>query len=68
FVGDRWRDVAPALELGGRGILISGPSTPAGDLRRAEAEAEVVTSLDQAVDRLIAAAFVRPPSSRVPGP
>jgi D-glycero-D-manno-heptose 1,7-bisphosphate phosphatase len=55
YVGDRWRDVAPGLELGGRGILISNRWTPADDLRRAESEAEVevVESLDQAVDRVL---------------
>jgi D-glycero-D-manno-heptose 1,7-bisphosphate phosphatase len=56
FVGDRWRDVAPALELGGRGILISGPSTPADELRQVEAKAEVVRSLDEAVSVLLGTA------------
>jgi D-glycero-D-manno-heptose 1,7-bisphosphate phosphatase len=55
FLGDRWRDVAPALELGGRGILISAQSTPADDLRQAEAKAEVARSLEEAVDRLLGA-------------
>lgn len=36
FVGDRWRDVAPALELGGRGALIVGEHTPAEDVAHAE--------------------------------
>jgi D-glycero-D-manno-heptose 1,7-bisphosphate phosphatase len=53
FVGDRWRDVAPALDLGGRAILISGPSTPADELPRARAEMEVVQSLEEAVDLLL---------------
>jgi D-glycero-D-manno-heptose 1,7-bisphosphate phosphatase len=56
FVGDRWRDVAAALELGGRGILIAGPATPAEDRRRAEADVEVVDSLDSAVERIAGAA------------
>jgi histidinol-phosphate phosphatase family protein len=55
FVGDRWRDVAPALELGGRGILISGPATPRDDLQRARAEVEVASSLEDAVGRLLRA-------------
>jgi D-glycero-D-manno-heptose 1,7-bisphosphate phosphatase len=67
FVGDRWRDVAPALELGGRGILISGPSTPAEDRQRAEAEVEVVPSLNEAVERILSA-LAPHPSSRVPRP
>jgi D-glycero-D-manno-heptose 1,7-bisphosphate phosphatase len=53
FIGDRWRDVAPALELGGRGILISGPSTPGEELQRSPAEVEVVSSLEDAVERLL---------------
>jgi histidinol-phosphate phosphatase family protein len=66
FVGDRWRDVAPALELGGRGILISSPSTPAEDLQRARAEVDVVSSLEDAVERLLGAprtAHRAPPTS-----
>ena len=53
YIGDRWRDVAPALELGGRGILVVGPSTPPADLQRAEREVEVVTSLGEAVKRVL---------------
>jgi histidinol-phosphate phosphatase family protein len=60
FVGDRWRDVAPALELGGRGILIAGPSTPADELRRAEAEVEVASSLEEAVERMLSPRAARP--------
>jgi D-glycero-D-manno-heptose 1,7-bisphosphate phosphatase len=55
FIGDRWRDVAPAQELGGRGILISGPWTPAEDLRRAQG-VDVVSSLHEAVERLLGGA------------
>jgi D-glycero-D-manno-heptose 1,7-bisphosphate phosphatase len=62
FVGDRWRDVAPALELGGRGILIASPSTPPDELRQAERHVEVVGSLGEAVDRLLAANADRLPS------
>jgi D-glycero-D-manno-heptose 1,7-bisphosphate phosphatase len=53
FLGDRWRDVAPGLALGGRAILISAPSTPASDLGQAKAKAEVVHSLEEAVDRVL---------------
>ena len=54
YIGDRWRDVAPAIELGGRGILISSPSTPPEDLQRAEHEVDIVTSLAEAVNRVLA--------------
>ena len=36
FVGDRWRDVAPALALHGHGVLIDGEGTPTEDRRQAE--------------------------------
>lgn len=34
FIGDRWRDVAPARALGGRGFLVPSTDTPAEDLAR----------------------------------
>ena len=53
WVGDRWRDVAPALAFGGRGILIDGPVTPPEERAQAARDAEVVPSLASAVDRLL---------------
>lgn len=50
FIGDRWRDVAPALELGARGILIPSPDTSAADVERARAELRVADTLGEAVD------------------
>jgi D-glycero-D-manno-heptose 1,7-bisphosphate phosphatase len=56
FIGDRWRDVAPAGALGGRGILIDAESTPPDDRDRAQrAGVEIVGSLAEAVDRVVAA-------------
>lgn len=49
FLGDRWRDVAPGRALGGRGILIPGPDTPAEDRRKAAREAETAEDLASAV-------------------
>lgn len=49
FIGDRWRDVSPALELGARGILVPSPDTPPADLTRAVAELSVARSLGEAV-------------------
>lgn len=48
FVGDRWRDVAPALTLGGRGILVVGSETPHEDLEVARGQVAVVESLADA--------------------
>jgi len=65
YIGDRWRDVVPALDLGGRGILVPTSSTPADELRRAELEAETAPALDQAVERWLRT-LVRHPSSLAP--
>lgn len=35
YIGDRWRDVQPALSLGGLGILVPGRETPASDVEQA---------------------------------
>ena len=53
FIGDRWRDVAPARAFGGRGILVAAPSTPAEDLARATRDAELMPSLGDAVEDLL---------------
>jgi D-glycero-D-manno-heptose 1,7-bisphosphate phosphatase len=49
FLGDRWRDVAPGRALGGRGILIPGPDTPAEDRVKAGRDAEVAADLATAI-------------------
>ena len=49
FIGDRWRDVAPALELGGTGFLIDGDATAADDRHQAaDAGMRIVGSLAEA--------------------
>ena len=54
FIGDRWRDVSPALAVGGRGMLIADSSTPEREQRQAEgAGLEVVGTLADAVDRVL---------------
>ena len=53
FVGDRLRDVLSTLTLGGRGMLVAGPSTPPADRERAAREFETVGSLAEAVDRFL---------------
>lgn len=50
FAGDRWRDVAAALEYAGRAILVRGPDTPPRDVEIALRDAEVANSLSDAVD------------------
>jgi formyltetrahydrofolate-dependent phosphoribosylglycinamide formyltransferase len=57
-VGDRWRDVAPALELGGLGVLVPGRDTPADDVERARdvgpPRVRIAGSLDDAVREALA--------------
>lgn len=54
FIGDRYRDVAPAARFGGLGVLVPGPDTPFGDMERARVELAVSTTLDAAVERVLA--------------
>jgi histidinol-phosphate phosphatase family protein len=44
-IGDRWRDLAPAITLGARGVLVPSPDTPTADFERARAEAMVASDL-----------------------
>jgi len=56
YLGDKGRDVIPARELGGRGILVPNHETPAEEIALAAREFAVVGSLDEAVDRIIESA------------
>jgi D-glycero-D-manno-heptose 1,7-bisphosphate phosphatase len=53
FVGDRWRDLAPILELGGDAILVLSNSTTEEDLATAQKYASVVPSLQIAIDQVL---------------
>lgn len=54
YIGDRWRDVQPGIVLGGRPILIVDESTrPSERARAEEARVEMVSSLREAVTRLL---------------
>ncbi len=52
-VGDRWRDVAPALELGFRGWLVPSHNTPEGDVARARDLGVLHASLDDVVSLVL---------------
>jgi histidinol-phosphate phosphatase family protein len=54
YIGDRLRDVQPAHALGGVGILVAGPATPADERERAAEDFMVVDSLSDAVHALLA--------------
>lgn len=55
FVGDRLRDITPALLLGGHGILLVGEDTPTSEAEEAEREARTARSLAEAVDLMLGA-------------
>lgn len=64
FIGDRWRDVAPGIALGGRPILIADEQTdPEEHARASEAGIEIVGSLAEAVDRVLATPSAQPGTS-----
>lgn len=50
YVGDRRRDVEPALELGGIGILVPSPATPFSEVHWARTHAQVAHTLGEAID------------------
>jgi D-glycero-D-manno-heptose 1,7-bisphosphate phosphatase len=56
YLGDKLRDVLPARELGGRGILIPNGETPTPDVERARQELSVARTLDEAVGRIVESA------------
>ena len=50
FIGDRWRDIAPAQHYSGRGILVPTATTPPDEIARAQAEATVAPTLLAAIE------------------
>ena len=55
YVGDRLRDIQPAKTFGGHGILVPRDTTPGADVVAARDGFAISTSLDSAVDRILAA-------------
>jgi len=54
YIGDRWRDVAAAKKLGGRGILVPSGMTTGDDHRRSKKEGvRSVSTLGAAIDTLL---------------
>ncbi len=49
YVGDKWRDVQPALTAGGLGILIPNHTTEQADIDRAMLTAHTAADIDQAI-------------------
>jgi histidinol-phosphate phosphatase family protein len=63
YVGDRWRDVAPAQTLGGMGRLVTARSTPAEDLARAREQRLARDTLSEVAEEIVRA-LTREPGSR----
>lgn len=53
FIGDKWRDVQPAVTHDAMGVLVPTPETPFRDLAKAKEDAVVATTLGAAVDRVL---------------
>lgn len=53
FVGDRWRDIAPAKHFSARGILVPNVQTPPEEIERAKKEMEVARTLNDAVHLIL---------------
>jgi histidinol-phosphate phosphatase family protein len=50
YIGDRFRDIEPALALGGQGVMVPSPETPKSEIEAASARARVAPSLATALD------------------
>lgn len=55
-IGDRWRDLAPAIALGGRGILVPIKKTPDSDVAEALVGATIAEDFEEAVSLVLGAA------------
>lgn len=55
YIGDRWRDVQPAIVTGGVGVLVPGIETPAADVETARSSSEPRVFL---ADRLLEAVTI----------
>lgn len=53
YIGDKWRDVHPALALGGFGVLVPNGGTDAADIDRALLSANTAADIEQAVTQAL---------------
>lgn len=53
YVGDRWRDVQPAITTGGLGILVPGEETPMDDVKRAREYVRPGVKLADSIDEAV---------------
>lgn len=76
YIGDRWRDVQPALTTGGLGVFVPGEETPMHDMQRAREHADgsgphtvrtaatIAEAVDVALDWIAAATGARTHTTR----
>lgn len=53
YIGDKWRDVQPALTAGGLGILVPNHTTESADIDRAVLTAHTAADIEQAVTQAL---------------
>lgn len=53
YIGDKWRDVQPAMTAGGLGILVPNGQTELADIERAALSAHTAADIEQAVTRAL---------------
>ncbi|MEP6835885.1 MAG: HAD family hydrolase [Gemmatimonas sp.] len=53
YIGDKWRDVQPALTTGGLGILVPSHSTEQPDIDRAMLTAHATADIEQAITQAL---------------
>lgn len=54
YIGDKWRDIEPALKLNGYGVLVPTSGTPASDIERAVLGAHTAPDIEHAVGAALA--------------
>lgn len=53
YIGDKWRDVQPALTAGGLGILVPNHTTETADVDRAMLTAHTAADIEQAITQAL---------------
>ena len=70
YIGDRWRDVQPARDTGGIGVLVPGVETPEGDLELARTHVSprllIASDIADAVDISLAGIAASAPGQSTP--
>ena len=54
YIGDKWRDIEPALKLNGYGVLVPTAGTPASDVERAVLSAHTAPDIEHAITAALA--------------